>query len=354
MKQILALAKKLISIPSTADNSTALAEILRVCEKRLAGFNHKEFNKNGFNSLLFYNTGTFPKKFKLILNSHLDVVPARHYKPLQRNGKLYGRGSYDMKTAAAAIILIFKELAKKVNYPLGLQLVTDEEIGGFDGTKYQIEKGVKTDFVIAGENTDLKINHISKGIIWLKVKTRGLAAHGAYPWLGKNAIWKMQKFITVLEKLYPVPNEEVWRTTVNLSGIESSNKTFNQVPDECFALLDIRYVPEDKDKIIKSIKQKAGQDVEFEIIANEPAHLTDRSNKYLQKMIESSEKVLGKKAELVSKHGSSDIRHYNQAGIEGITFGPKGLGHHSDNEWVDLTSVADYFNILQDYLLKLN
>ena len=139
---------------------------------------------------MIYPQKTRPKKFKIILNAHLDVVSGREeqYKPYEKDGKLFGRGAIDMKGAAAVEILVFKEVAKRVSYPLALQLVTDEEIGGFCGTKYQIEKGVRADFVIAGEPTDFGVNNKAKGIIWLKIKTKGKSAHGAYPWRGKNAL----------------------------------------------------------------------------------------------------------------------------------------------------------------------
>lgn len=355
MKQVLDLAERLISINSTNDKSDELKKVLEICKKDLTGFNFKEFGKNNIRSLLFYNSDSLPARFKLILNAHLDVVEgkAEQFKPYQKNGKLFGRGAYDMKTAVACMILLFKEFAKKVNYPLGLQLVTDEEVGGFNGTKYQIDQGIRADFVIAGENTDLKINHRSKGIIWLKVKTKGQSAHGAYPWLGKNAIWKIHKILNSLEKQYPIPSKEMWCTTINLANIESSNKTINKVPDECTALLDIRYIPEEKGKVLDGIKRILGKEAELEMLANEPDHFTEQSNKYIQLLSKTIKDITKKDGELVDKHGASDIRHFNKVGCEGITFGLIGEGHHSDDEWVDLKSVEDYYKILKNYLVNM-
>ncbi len=355
MKHALDLAKKLISIPSTSDDTKALRKVLEIAKGELKGLNFKEFKKDNNYSLLFYNSQSLPKSFKLILNAHLDVVPAKadQYKPQEKDGKLFGRGAYDMKTAAACMILLFKEMANRVDYPLGLQLVTDEEVGGFNGTKYQIDQGLQADFVIAGENTNLQINHQSKGLIWLKVTTKGLSAHGAHPWDGQNAIWKMQKILNTLEKLYPIPQQEMWCTTVNLSRIETTNKTVNKVPDKCVAFLDIRYIPGEQDQVLKKLKQQFGKEASLEIVANEPAHLTNESNVYLQKLIKSTKQVLGEAKALVSHHGASDIRHYNRVGTEGVTFGLVGAGHHSDNEWVEIKSLKDYCNILKNYLNDL-
>ncbi len=245
--QILDLTSKLISIPSTKDNSKTLKQVLDVALKELKDFTIEYFEKDGVPSALVYPQSKRPKKFKVILNAHLDVVAAKEkqFQPKIKNNRLYGRGAIDMKGAAAVEILLFKELAKKLSYPLALQLVTDEEIGGFKGTKYQIEKGVRADFVIAGEPTDFGINHKAKGIIWAKVHFSGKSAHGAYPWQGENALLKAKKALDKLYKSYPLPKKEAWRTTVNLARIETTNQTFNQVPDNAVLSLDVRYIPEE-------------------------------------------------------------------------------------------------------------
>src|SRR5688572_22732928 len=101
--EILSLAKELISVPSSKENSQALHQVLDVARKQLDGFTVEQFENNGIPSLLIYNSPTRPEKFKVILNAHLDVVPGRdeQYSPQEKDGKLYGRGTYDMKAAAA-------------------------------------------------------------------------------------------------------------------------------------------------------------------------------------------------------------------------------------------------------------
>lgn len=353
--QILNLSKKLISVPSTSDNKQMLNEVLNVALEELKNFKYKKFESNGVSSLVFYNTKTLPEKFKVILNGHLDVVSAKdeQYKPFEKNNRLYGRGSYDMKSATAALITLFRELAKKVDYPLGLQLVTDEEVGGFNGAKHQLSEGIQTEFILAGENTNLLINNKSKGILWLKVTTKGKTSHGAYPWLGENAIWKMHKVLTKIEKLYPVATEEVWQSTINLARIETSNKTVNKVPDECTAFLDVRFIPKDKDNLLTNLKEELANLAELELTMDEPAHYADESDIFLKKLKDSIKKVLGKEGETISKHGGSDVRFYSSLGIPAVTFGPTGAGHHSDEEWVDIESLNDYYQILKDFLLSV-
>lgn len=354
---IINLTSSLISIPSTKENLSALKKVLDEALAELKEFTIEKFEKNNIPSILVYRGKTRPKRFKVILNAHLDVVPGKpeQFKPKIKDGKLYGRGAYDMKGAGAAEILVFKELAKKLPYPIGLQLVTDEEVGGFAGTKYQIEKGVRADFVVAGEPTDLALNNKAKGIIWVKISTAGKSAHGAYPWEGENAIVKLNKLLNELFVLYPIPEKESWKTTINLARIETENKTFNKVPDNAIAFLDIRYIPEDKERIKKDLKRIAEKyKAKLEFIFDEPAQFTDQNSPYVKALKKSVEKITGKKAKVIVKHGGSDIRHYNAVGCEGVTFGPVGAGHHTDSEWVDIKSLENYYAILKDFLLSLD
>ena len=364
LNKILSLTQSLISIPSTKENKKALNEVLELALKELKDFTIERFEKDGYPSALVYREKSRPKRFKVILNAHLDVVVGKdgQFKPYEKDGKLYGRGAIDMKGAAAALILVFKEMAKKVSYPIALQLVTDEEIGGFCGTKYQIEKGARADFVLAGEPTDFGINNKAKGIIWAKVKTKGKAAHGAYPWLGKNALWIAKKILDEVEKQYPLPKKEAWKTTFNLAKIETTNQTFNKVPDEAIISFDIRYIPEEfkgkdftkgKEIINKKLKKLVGNLGKIEILLFEPPQFTDEKNPYVLKLKEATKKVLQKTPKIIVKHGGSDIRHFNQVSCQGVTFGPIGGGLHGDNEWVDIKILDKYSTILFGFLKNL-
>lgn len=355
MEEIIELSKKLISIKSTKDNRSALDECLTLCVSKLRGFTIERFEKDGTKSVLVYASKKRPEKFKIILNGHLDVIPGKdkQYDPMVVGNKLYGVGAMDMKASVACLIEIFKEVAKKVKYPLGLQLVTDEEIGGFNGTAYQIEKGVLSDFVIAGESTGLKINNSSKGILWVKISAFGKTAHGAYPWRGENAVWKMNQFLTVLRKKHPNPSKESWATTINLSKIETRNVSFNKIPDDCTIGLDIRFVPEESKKIVASIKKILPLGFCMEIIEQEPAVLVKENNRFIRLLKLVGNQITGKKIVLYGSQGSSDIRHFCKKNCEGVCFGPIGGGIGSDNEWVDIPSLKINNDILKKFFLKV-
>ena len=353
-KQILDFLKQLIAVESIDNKKENLQEVIDVAIKQLEGFTIEKFNQNDHPSILVYVGTKRPEKFKIIFNAHLDVVSGRpnQFIPLEKDGKLYGRGTNDMKGGAAVEILLFKELAKTLPYPIALQLVTDEEIGGYDGTQFQIKQGVHGQFVIAGEPTNYGINNKAKGIIWLDVTTKGVAAHGAYQWRGTSAILKMKKALDAIEREFPLLTKEEWRTTINIAKLETSNTTYNKVPDDCVMRLDIRFIPEDW-KTIKEKLEKMFEGSEMNFKELEPPQITDENNAFVKSLQRATENVIHKPAEIIVKHGGSDIRHYNGIQEDGVTFGPIGAGLHSDDEWVDIKSLGEYYEILKEFLISL-
>ncbi|MDE2588697.1 MAG: M20/M25/M40 family metallo-hydrolase, partial [Patescibacteria group bacterium] len=269
------------------------------------------------------------------------------------DGKLYGRGVYDMKAAGAVLILLFKELAAKVSYPLGLQLVTDEEIGGANGTAYQLEQGVQTDFIIAGENTDFNIKNKAKGILWFTLSAIGKTGHGAYPWQGDNALWKIVNIVEILRKEFPIPTQAAWQTTINLAKIETSNTTFNKIPEDAVAWVDIRFIPEEKDTIHEKVRKLIPESFSIAFVQDQPAAFTPEYNPLLQKLVQIIERVTTQKPNIVSGHGAADVRFYTSTGSAGVEFGLLGGNHHADDEWIDIQHLEKYYTVMKEYLLSL-
>lgn len=356
MDQLNKLTKELITIPSVTGDLTACNKILEFIKTQLAEFNVKEFEKNDVKSLLFYNTDTLPKKFRVILNAHVDVVPAKaeQFRPNEQNGKIYGRGAQDMKSGAAAVILAFKALSKTVKYPLALQIVTDEEVGGFNGAGYQLEQGIKTDFILAGESTDLKINNYAKGIVWAHITTRGTSAHGAYAWNGSNAIDKLMTILNDLRKVYPEPTKEIWKTTLNIATVSTTNTAQNKVPADATATLDFRIIPEDRKTFLNDFKKLLDERAELEIMADGPCQITPNDHPDLLALVNSMRHVTGTSTTYLKTHGGSDVRFYTDSGSAAACMGPVGEGLHTDNEWVDIKSIHDFFLILNKFLTSVS
>ncbi|HEY6736861.1 MAG TPA: M20/M25/M40 family metallo-hydrolase [Candidatus Saccharimonadia bacterium] len=349
------LLKDLVRIPSNPNDTNTARQILERVLIELDGFTIERFTNNNVVSALVYNAKTRPAKFRIILNAHLDVIPGKpeQYTPKQSKDKLNGVGAMDMKASVAVFIDIFRRHARALPYPIALQLTTDEEVGGFDGTKYQVAQGIKADFVLAGEPTNFDIVHQAKGILQVKVSTHGLSAHGAYPWRGQNAVWQMYDVLSKLQAAYPNPQKEAWATTVNLAHISTPNESFNKVPDACEAWLDIRMVPGDRDAVLTTLKALLPKNASLEIIANEPALQTSPSDPFITKLAQSASKFTGKTTTLRGANGTSDARHFSAQGCPGVEFGPIGDGIGADEEWVSLPSLVTYTTIIEDFLQQI-
>jgi len=331
----LAHACELLAIPSSSEQPGELRRALDyVLDFVGPGFSVERFESGGKPSALVY-PGTERRDFHVILNAHLDVVPAppSQFRPRRDGDRLYARGAQDMKVSGLLAAQVFRELAVRLPYPVALQLVTDEEVSGRDGTLHQLERGVRGRFVIVGESSGLNIVNQSKGMLVARLLATGRAAHAAYQWLGDNALVKLQRSVTSLLARYPVATEEVWRTTVNLSRVGTRNRGRNQVPADAEALLDIRFPPDDMDLTGKTT-----------------AEVTAYLQGFCEPGVTPVARRQGYPGELLRKHGVSDGRFYGQLGIAAVAFGVDGSGQHGPDEYADLTTVVPYYHALREFL----
>jgi succinyl-diaminopimelate desuccinylase len=289
------------------------------------------------------------------------VVPgaAEQFVPRLDGDLLHGRGTHDMKVSALVLAQVFAELVEVVDYPLALQLVTDEEVGGFDGTAHQLAGGVTGRFVVIGENSDLDIVTDSKGRVQARLLATGRSAHGAYPWLGDNALLSLHRSIDRLLAAYPVPAQAAWATTVNLARVRTDNRSFNLVPADAQAWLDIRYPPQDAaftgrdaEAIAVHLQRFCAPGVVAVVDEVSPPHHADRQAPDVL-ALQRAARAQGYPAEFLRKHGAADSRFYYERGITAVIFGIGGAGQHSAREHADLRSVGPYRQALRDFLTGL-
>jgi succinyl-diaminopimelate desuccinylase len=357
-ERFLAAACELLAVPSTADRPGDLRRALGfVVDFVGPGFTVERFESGGKPSALMYRGAERPR-FQIILNAHLDVVPApaAQFRPRRDGDRLYARGAQDMKVSALVEAQAFRELAGGLPYPLGLQLVTDEEVGGRDGTLYQISQGVAAEFVVIGEHSGLRIVTDSKGMITATLRAAGRSGHSAYPWLGDNALVKLQRSLANLLAAYPVPTEEAWRTTVNIARIETPNQARNQIPARAEAWLDIRFPPDDPDLNGKTAEEIAAYLAGFcepgvtpVVHYADPPHHADRQRAEVRGLQRAVTKQ-GYRADFLRKHGAADGRFYYQQGTDAVIFGAGGDGLHGPGEYADVTTIAPYHRALTEFL----
>jgi succinyl-diaminopimelate desuccinylase len=350
---------ELIAIRSTAERPGELRRALDLVLAEVGpGFAVRHFTSNGKPSALVHVPGG-DGPFRVVLNAHLDVVPGdpAQFTARRDGDRLYGRGAQDMKAAALVMAGVFGEVAAGLPVPIALQLVTDEEVGGADGTAYQIAAGVRAGFVIIGEHSGLRIVHESKGICQVRLTARGAAAHAAYPWLGDNAVLRLTAGLDRLLRRHPVPPAEEWVTTVNVARIDTPNTAVNQVPAEATAWVDIRYPPSDgafagrtPAEVEAHLSAVTGLDAHLDELG--PPHRAEPDSTEVS-LLRQAVEATGHAATLLRKHGAADSRHYHEAGVDAVILGPSGDGQHGPTEYVDLTTLRPYHDALSGFLHAL-
>lgn len=357
----ISLLEKLISFKTTQDNPQEIKGGFEFIASLFDGeiFDVKILEKNGKYSLLVSFKDKNATKPKILLNGHLDVVPAEDESQFQmkvEKNNAFGRGTLDMKGMVVVLIEVMQELGKQKNVPdVALLLNGDEEIGGQDGAGYCVkELGMRPQFVLCADGASEKQFEITakeKGVLWIELSAKGKTAHGAYPWLGKNAVEKLIFAIQKIKEFVGPTISEAWKSTVNVGMMETENKTPNKVPDFARAVLDIRFTEElakTPDELLKKIEQLVP---EIQVIAKEKGSLlfVEENNEFLQKFKKTAEKVLGFKIPFSFAHGATDARFFSEVGVPVAIFGAVGGNMHADNEWVDLVSLEINKEILTKF-----
>ena len=335
----LGVASELLAVPSTADRPAELERALGFVLEFVGtdGATVERFVSGGKPSALVYRSeqakGAERPQFRIILNAHLDVVPAPagQFQPRRDGTRLYARGAQDMKISALAEALAFRELAATVPYPLALQLVTDEETGGRDGTRHQITRGVRGEFVIIGETSGLRIVTETKGMLGVTLEATGRGAHSAYPWLGDNALVALNQSVSSILVRYPPPAE-------------------------ANAWLDIRFPPEDTDLAGRSAGEIAAYLQTFcapgvtAVVGHVDApQYADGGRPEIAQLAEAT-RAQGYRPDFLRKHGTGDGRFYGAAGITAVAFGVGGHGQHGADEYAEIPTIAPYYQALSQFL----
>ena len=317
---------------------------------------------------------------RLIFNGHLDVVPAGNssqwkYPPFQgklRKGRIYGRGSSDMKSGIASFIhglsMIERSKIPLRRGALLLHLVSDEESHGHQGTGFLAQRErIQGDAALVGEPTDLQPVIAQKGALWLRIFTLGKSAHGSRPHLGVNAIEKMTMLI---KRLNSISLEEehplLGKSTLSIGTIQGGTKV-NIVPDRCEIEVDRRMLPREKrEEVLGEIKEildsLQSQDSLFqyrmeEIDFAEPSEV-DPDQEIVKIGVEAIQTATGRKPLLRGFSGFTDSRFYiNQCHIPTLILGPGGVDQsHTTNESVEVDALVDaahiYAMVVVDYLSK--
>src|SRR5688572_14123704 len=290
-----------------------------------------------------------------MLNAHLDTVGVAGmtdpFVPRLENGRLFGRGSQDMKGSLAACMLATADASRRgLRGDVILTAVADEEFASI-GTE-AVAASLHADTAIVTEPTDLQLAVAHRGFVHLEVEVTGRAAHGSRPDLGIDAIAKMGRVLVGIEELdrslRANPTHAQLRSgSVHASLIEGGQE-FSSYPANCVLQAERRTIPgetaELAEKELREIVARAGDgdpDFAAEVrapISREPFEVS--ADAEIVRLVRRHAKaVLGAEPELVGVPFWADSALLAAAGIPTVVFGPLGEGLHSEVEWVDVASL---------------
>jgi succinyl-diaminopimelate desuccinylase len=294
---------------------------------------------------------------RVIFHGHVDVVPAHdeQFSPRIEGDRLIGRGAYDMKGALAAMMCAVHDVAGNGHVRVRFICVPDEESEAVEHhcTDALVEEGLRADFAITGEPTDLHIGVQAKGVLAVRVEVSGTAAHGSTPWAGDNAILKAYDVFRRIETLrFSRESSDLFdRPSINVARIVGGD-AFNKVPDRCTMDVDIRFLPnQDPAEILAEIRELPDVRI-VKTFQRAPARVS-RANPYVRALRDAVSASLEGEALSIGRDGASDAISFLQAGIPAVEFGPVGGGHHGPAEWVSIDSLHRYRRALGDFVTGL-
>ncbi len=325
----------------------------------------------------------------LHFNGHIDVVdvgPGWTTDPFGgevKDGKVYGRGTCDMKGGIAAAIIAVEALLEEVpDLPGAIEIsgTADEESGGYGGVAHLARKGFfskpRVDHVVIPEplNVDrVCLGH--RGVWWAEIETKGRPAHGSMPFLGDCAVRHMTAFLSRVEaELFPALAGRQSAMPVVPPGARQSTLNFNAlhgglpedfeglpapiVPDSCRVTIDRRFLLEERIEDVKGEvqailddlrKTRAGFDYEMRDIMEVLPLMTDKSAPVVRSVAGAIQEVLGRQPDFVVSPGTYDQKHIARIGHlhDCIAYGPGILDlAHQRDEYVGIDDMVQSAKVM--------
>lgn len=325
----------------------------------------------------------------ILLNGHIDVVPAdpsgwshNPFKPVVKNGKVYGRGSADMKGSGACQIFAMKALVEtgaKFSGSITPTFTTDEEVGGYSGVNYLVDKHVITKDLDYCLSTDAGIEalHVaSLGDAEYLITVHGKAAHSGRGWTGVNAIEYGASLIEDLKRLGVEVSKRRSRIDTEPGyGIRKMKGGLyvntakgglkgNIIPDTFEFLVDRRFIPEENEARVRSeiarvVKEFGAKHrevkVSLKMILSYDPMLTAPNHPLVRTVRKVARRVLGSDVRPCGSQGSTDMAAVSKLGIPVAVIGATRLDSniHGIDEHVRINDLTSITKILAHTFLEL-
>ena len=325
---------------------------------------------------------------KILLNGHVDVVPASPegwtndpFDPTIRNNQIYGRGAADMKGSDACTIFSLKALVEtdaKFSGAITPTFTTDEEVGGYTGVNYLVDKHVITkdvDYCISADS-GIEVLHVAAlGDAEFVITVKGVAAHSGRGWTGINAIEEAAGLIEKLKVLgqeitkrrSKIPAEPMYGTKKMRPGLYvntiKGGLKGNIIADTCEILVDRRFIPEEKPevieseirKVVKEFAKKSPAKLSMKKILGYDPMMTPPDHKLVKVVRRQARKVLGRDTPPAGSQGSTDMAVVTKLGIPVAVLGAtrEDSNIHGIDEHVRINDLVSVTKILVHSYLEL-
>ncbi len=352
MQEIIGLTKHLIGFKTIQAKPKEIRRCVEFIEKYLrdhrVAFRRFE-HQNVLSILVAPLSGFVP----ILLLTHIDVVdaPDALFNPLEKDKKIYGRGSVDDKYAVALSLVLLKnhlqrlrEQGKDQNHlAFGLLITSDEETGGFSGTKKVLQE-IQTEFCIVLDGGSVeKIVVKEKGIVRLKLISRIEAVQGPRGLHEDNAVERLINDYIKLKTVFVQSAPQHWHRTLSIRSIKAG-EFLHRGPEFAEATLILRYTETDNmEELISRMKRELHSEIVVESIT--PV-FDDGRSAYLDLLM-----GIAKNTTFGFEDGANDARFLADYHIKGIVWGADGGGsRHSLDEHVHIESIFTLYGVLNEFL----
>jgi acetylornithine deacetylase len=375
MSEVIELLRRLVSInsvnPDLVPGAQGESEIADFCARWLTeqGFSvHRLESQKGRPSIVGLAKGRGGGR-SLMFNGHVDTVTHAGYEgnpldPRIEAGKVFGRGSFDMKSGVAAMMVAGARAAKRgLCGDILIACVADEEYASI-GTA-EVARHFKADAAIVTEPSHLDLTLAHKGFIWFNVIIEGRAAHGSRPDLGIDAIARAGHFLVALEEhgksLLAGDRHPILGTGSIHASLIKGGEELSSYPASCQISLERRTVPGETGDIVEgqlramldaiarnvagfSFRLERGLErVSFEAKEDEPIVACLRKH---------ASRALGHQPKVRGEPFWTDCAILKEAGIPSLLFGADGAGAHAAVEWTTVESVETVARVLEETAIE--
>lgn len=359
MSQLLDNIIEMLKIKSISGNENAIRQIVQWVKNN--------FNKDG----IFINEWNFDNASPVLLLSncsgydfdvlaigHLDVVPAPDdmFLPKIDGGKLFARGSLDMKSSVAVCLDTLKyTVGKKIRF--AVLITTDEETTSNGMRNLQKSNIIKAKIVLDPDAGDLyNLVEKYKHPVSVELSAKGKSAHSSKPWQGENAVRKIISAINELEKYFPPLEQKPasdWVDTMVVTALNSPT-TYNVVPASASARLNFRLTEntclEKLEDILQNICAKTN--CEYKILLSSQGVYMNADNPHIKQYLKIAENIIGKKINITTSCGATDSRMFADNSVI-IMHGINGANMHADDEFAEIESILLLSKIQKSFIDSL-